>query len=84
MSLVEDLIAEGLDEEEINEYLLDEGYDAEDLAEAWVDADYDWQDALTDAIEEQQIDLDDAAEYADLLDMSIHEVYDMYYGYGEE
>lgn len=80
---VRELIDDGYDVDEINELLEDEGYDAEDKAEAWIDAGYGWEDALQDAIREQQIDLDDAGEYADLLGMNIHEIYDMYFGYEE-
>jgi hypothetical protein len=84
---IADLIEAGWSEEEINEALLDAGYDAEDMAEAWVDAGYDYQDALYDAIEDQLVDVNDAdmmREYADILDMDISEVYDLYYGYPED
>lgn len=85
MSLVEDLAAEGLDYDEIIEELEDRGYDQDDIEEAFVDAGYDWEDALLDAIREQQIDLDDAAYYADLLDLdSQSDVYDIYYGYEDD
>lgn len=81
MSLVEDLAGEGLDYAEIIEELEERGYDTDDIAEAMVDVGYDWSDALMDGIREQQIDLADAAYYADLLDLSESDVYDIYYGY---
>lgn len=81
---VQDLIDEGYDYDEIIEELEDAGYDEEDIQEAFVDLGYDWQDALWDAIEDQQIDLENAAYYADLLGESIHDIYDAYYGYEED
>lgn len=84
MSLVEDLAADGYDYQEIVDELEDRGYDAEDIQEAFADTGYDWQDALLDAIAEQQIDLDDAAYYADLLDLDISDIYDLYFGYEGE
>lgn len=81
---VRELVDDGYSYEEIVEELTDAGYDAEDIAEEMVDLGYDWEDALTDAIHDQQIDLDDAQYYADLLDMDISDVYDMFYGYDED
>ena len=80
---VKSLIDEGYDYEDIVDELKDAGYDAEDIAEAFADLGYDWEDALIDAIHDQLIDLDDAAYYADLLGVSEHDVYDMYYDYDE-
>jgi hypothetical protein len=84
VSLVSDLADDGLDYAEIIEELEDRGYDAEDIAEAMVDTGYDWEDALIEGIQDQQIDLDDARYYADLLDLDISDIYDMYYGYEED
>jgi len=88
MSLVEDLAEEGYDYAEIIEELEDRGYDAEDIAEAMADVGYDWQETLLDAIREHAIDseggLDDAAYYADLLDIDVSDVYDIYFGYEDE
>lgn len=85
---IADMIEDGYDSDEINEAMLDAGYDAEDMAEAWVDAGYDWSDALEDAIRDQVMSeqefREDASYYADMLDMSIHDAYDLYYGYGDE
>lgn len=85
---IDDLIEQGYDQTEINEAMLDAGYDAEDMQEAWADADYDWEDALRDTLEQQLISEDelrqDAAEWADMLDMSESEVYDLYHGYGDD
>lgn len=84
MSLVEDLAADGLDYDEIVEELEDRGYDAEDIQEALLETGYDWEDALLDGIRDQAIDLDDAQYYADLLDLDISDVYDIYFGYEDE
>lgn len=78
---IAELIDDGYGYEEITEAMLDAGYDADDIAEAWVETGYDWEDALEDAIRDQQIDLDDAEYYADMLDMDTSDVYDLYYGY---
>ena len=81
---VRELIDDDYSYEEILEELEDAGYDAEDIAEAFVDVGYEWDDALLDAIRDQAIDLDDAAYYADLLDLDISDVYDMFYGYEDD
>lgn len=84
---IEDMIAEGYDYEEINEALADAGYDAEDMADAWSDVGYDWNEALLDTVRENLIDQDyfeeHAREWADDLDMSISDLYDVYFGYEE-
>lgn len=81
---IEELVDEGYSYDEIIDEMIDAGYDREDIDEAFVDLGYDWEDALTDAIHDQLIDLDDAAYYADLLDVSEHDIYDMYFDYGED
>ena len=81
---VRELIDEGYSYEQILEELEDAGYDRDDIDEAFVDVGYDWEDALWDAIEDQQIDLDDAAYYADLLGVDTSDIYDAYHGYEEE
>lgn len=84
---IEDLADQGYSYDDIVEEMLDAGYDQDDINEAFAGTDYDWQDALIEAIENQvpEIDLEhDAAYYADLLDMDISEVYDLYFGYGNE
>jgi hypothetical protein len=84
---VQELADEGYSYEEIVEEFLDAGYDQEDIDEAFADTGYDWQDALYEAIENQvdEIDLDDAQYYADLLGLdSESDVYDIYYGYGDD
>lgn len=85
---VSDLVEQGYDVDEINEAMLDAGYDAEDMAEAWAETGYDWQDALEDALRDQVMSeqefKEDAAYWADMLDLSIHDAYDLYYGYGDE
>lgn len=82
--IVRELADDGYDYQEIVDHLEDLGYDDDDIREAFVNADYDWEDALIDAIEDQFIDLDDADYYADLLDVDIGDIYDMYFGYGED
>jgi hypothetical protein len=85
---IDDLIEQGYDQDDITEAMLDAGYDVEDMAEAWADADYDWHDALHDTLAEQLISEEefrlDAAYYADLLDISESEAYDLYFGYGDD
>lgn len=85
---VADMIQDGYGYDDINEAMHDAGYDKEDIAEAWADAGYDWEDALEDALRDnvmsEQEFKEDAAWYADMLDLSIHDAYDLYYGYGDE
>lgn len=85
---VAEMIEDGYGYDDINEAMYDAGYDKEDVAEAWADAGYDWQDALGDALRDnvmsEQEFREDAAWYADMLDLSIHDAYDLYYGYGDE
>ena len=84
MRLVEDLAAKGMSYADIIEELEDRGYDEDDIAEAMVDVGYDWRETLLDAIREQQIKLEDAAYYADLLDLGVSDIYDIFYGYEDE
>jgi hypothetical protein len=82
---LEDLISEGLSYEEIIEEYEDAGYDSEDIAEAFADLDYDYDEALYDTIAEQNVDLDyfeaHVHDWADFLDTSVHDLYELYYGY---
>jgi hypothetical protein len=86
---IRDLVEQGYDEDEIKEVMLDAGYDIDDIAEAWVDAGFDFEYALRDALETvgatgQELTGAEAYYYADLLDLDVGEVYDIYYGYGED
>lgn len=86
---IRDMIESGFTSDEINEAMLDEDYDAEDMAEAWLDAGFDFEYALRDALEDigaagGELTPNEAYYYADLLDLDVSEVYDIYYGYGDD
>lgn len=85
---IEDLASQGYDYDDIRDAMLDAGYDADDISDAFAELDYDWEDALYDTIENQEVDrdyLDDHAhDWADALDMDVSDVYDLYYGYGDD